>query len=150
MHLQIKNYSGKISKGVFDCMHIDPTKKLFFIAESCQIPFSEDQVPPFDLDFGLDPKLLELPQYTSIANMETRLRRAPGHIQSLQGQMRNIVQSPNAFYTYTGKALRMLLRASIPAANVLNPNQEYGLFENPDYNVLVSLPVEEKEALNGG
>jgi hypothetical protein len=147
MNLQIKTYFGAITKKIFDCLHVDPSRKLFYIPDGLRRPFPEGADRPYDLDFGLDPKLLSLPQYTGIEDMEVNLRRAPRHIQQLQGQMRNIVQSPNAYYHYTGKALRMLLSSSSPTGNALNVGQEFGLFENPDYNTVASLPVEQKVIL---
>jgi hypothetical protein len=150
MNLQIKTFFGSITKNIFDCLHVDPTRKLFYIPNGLRRPFPDGADTPYDLDFGLDPKLLSLPQYTGIGDMEANLRRAPRHIQQLQGQMRNIVQSPNAYYHYTGKALRMLLRASSPTGNGLNATEVFGLFENPDYSTIASLPLDQKVTLIEG
>jgi hypothetical protein len=148
INLQINAYSGSITKSVSECMHIDPCKQLFFIPEGLKKPFAEGATRFYNLDFGLDPKLLSLPQYTSLENMELQLRRSPRHIQQLGGQMRNLVQSPNSYYHYTGKALRMLLLASAPPdASLAADELQFGLFENPDFKAIAALPVQRKVAL---
>lgn len=147
INLQINAYSGSITKSVRDCMHVDPEKQFFFIPEGLKKPFAEGTAPIYGLDFGLDPKLLSLPQYTGLEHMEVQLRRSPRHIQQLGGQMRNMVQSPNSYYHYTGKALRMLLVASTPPATIVAADPKFGLFENPDFKAIGLLPLEAKHKL---
>jgi hypothetical protein len=148
MNLQVKTFFGAISKSIFECMHVAPSRQLFFIPEGLKRHFEEDGDSPYGLDFGLDPSLLALPLHTSLLDdMERKLRCAPRHIQQLQGQMRHIVQSPNGYYHYTGKALRKLLCCSYPEEVEADPNIDFGLFENPEYNVIASMSLEAKVEL---
>jgi hypothetical protein len=147
MSLQIKGFFGAITKRIFDCMHVDPTRKLYFVPEELKETFSADSEGPYGMEYGLNPKLLALPHYTSLADMKHNLRRSPHHVQQLQGQMRNVVQSPNAYYHYTGQALRLLLMSSAGEDPAEAQNFDFGLFEEPDYKQIALLSLVEKEEL---
>lgn len=140
---QIGKFSGRITKQVLDCYRAEESVLGLTIPESFTTELSEAEELLIMSDWGMDPKLLDLPTYTriSIPPTERGLRSAPPHIQQLGGQMRNRLISPHSYYRYTGLIQRQLYEAT-HTRSTGELVAKIGLFDEPDFVALSELPNE--------
>jgi hypothetical protein len=137
---QIGKFSGRITKQVLDCHRPEEGVLGLTIPDNFTTELSEREGLLVMSDWGMDPKLLDLPTYTRISSPPTEqgLRSAPTHIQQLGGQMRNRLISPHSYYRYTGLVQRQLYEAThTPSTRLVVPR--IGLFDEPDYVALGQL-----------